>query len=59
MKYTTHYSLRKPDTTDIVDIDDFNTNVDKIDAEIKKVNQSLTNNVSTLTSQLPCGQAKV
>lgn len=52
MKYTTHYSLRKPDTTDIVDIDDFNTNVDKIDAEIKKVNQSLTNNVSTLTSQL-------
>lgn len=52
MKYTSNYSLRKPDTTDIVDINDFNTNVDKIDAEIKKVNDSLTNNVSDLTSQL-------
>lgn len=52
MKYTSNYSLRKPDITDIVDINDFNTNVDKIDAEIKKVNDSLTNNVSNLTSQL-------
>lgn len=52
MKYTSNYSLRKPDTTDIVDINDFNTNVDKIDAEIKKVNESLTNSVSDLTSQL-------
>lgn len=52
MKYTSNYSLRKPDITDIVDINDFNTNVDKIDAEIKKVNESLTNSVSDLTSQL-------
>ena len=52
MKYTSNYSLRKPDTTDIVDVNDFNTNVDKIDAEIKKVNESLTNSVSDLTSQL-------
>lgn len=52
MKLTKNYSLNKPDLTDIVDINDFNTNVDKIDTEIKKVNDSLKNNVSNLTLQL-------
>lgn len=59
MKYTSNYSLRKPDTTDIVDIADFNTNVDKIDTEIKKVNDLVSSTdtkidtrVSEITSQL-------
>lgn len=59
MKYTSNYSLRKPDTTDIVDIADFNTNVDKIDSEIKKVNDLVSSTdtkidtkVSEITSQL-------
>lgn len=52
MQYTTNYSLKKPDFTDIVDINDFNSNVDKIDEELKKVNDSLKNNVSNLPSQL-------
>lgn len=48
MKYTSNYTLKKPDLTDIVNIDDFNTNVDKIDTELKKLNDSTT----TLGSQL-------
>lgn len=48
MKYTSNYTLKKPDLTDIVNIDDFNTNVDKIDTELKKI----SDNTSTLSSQL-------
>lgn len=52
MNRTTHYSLKKPDETDIADIDDFNFNADKIDEELKKVNDSLKNKVSDLTTEL-------
>lgn len=34
MKYTSNLQLRKPDGSDIVDIDDLNFNADKIDQEI-------------------------
>lgn len=52
MNHTINYSLKKPDLTDKVNINDLNSNVDIIDEELKKVNESLTNSVSDLTSQL-------
>lgn len=36
MKTTQNYGLKKPDQTDAVNIDDLNTNADKIDAELAK-----------------------
>lgn len=36
MKYTPNLNLKKPDGTDIVDIDDFNLNFDTLDTEILK-----------------------
>jgi hypothetical protein len=36
MQTTTNYGLKKPEGTDVVNIDDFNTNADTIDAELKK-----------------------
>ena len=37
MKLTTNYGLKKPDASDIVNIDDFNYNADAIDSAIKEV----------------------
>ena len=37
MKLTTNYGLKKPDASDIVNIDDFNYNADAIDTAIKEV----------------------
>lgn len=48
MKLTENYSLKKPDLTDIVNINDLNSNVVIIDEELKKVND----NVFNLTSQM-------
>lgn len=60
MKLTTNYGLKKPDASDIVNIDDFNYNADAIDSVIKTVEevvsanktsiQSANNNISTLQS---------
>ena len=36
MNTTTNYGLKKPESTDFYDIDDFNYNSDKIDAELVK-----------------------
>lgn len=36
MKTTTNYGLKKPDGTDVVNIDDFNYNADIIDTELVK-----------------------
>ena len=36
MKYTQNYNLKKPEGTDLVNIDDFNANADIIDAELAK-----------------------
>lgn len=36
MEYTTNFNLKKPATTDFVDIADFNSNADVIDSELKK-----------------------
>lgn len=35
MKYTTNYNLKKPDYTDLADVEDFNENMDTIDSELK------------------------
>ncbi|ACD51289.1 hypothetical protein ST12_04290 [Clostridium botulinum] len=41
MKLTSNYSLKKPDGSDVVNIQDFNDNSDKIDLELKKVDSQL------------------
>ncbi|WP_252224255.1 MULTISPECIES: tail fiber protein [unclassified Clostridium] len=41
MKLTSNYSLKKPDGSDVVNVQDFNDNSDKIDLELKKVDSSL------------------
>ncbi|WP_252234038.1 tail fiber protein [Clostridium sp. ZS1] len=41
MKLTSNYSLKKPDGSDVVNVQDFNDNSDKIDIELKKVDSSL------------------
>lgn len=37
MKLTGNYNLKKPDTTDVVNIQDLNDNVEKLDEELKKL----------------------
>ncbi|MBN1037898.1 hypothetical protein FC789_02250 [Clostridium botulinum] len=41
MKLTSNYSLKKPDGSDVVNVQDFNDNSDKIDLELKNVESSL------------------
>lgn len=41
MKLTTNYSLKKPDGSDVVNIDDFNYNADIIDAAIKELKSKM------------------
>jgi len=41
LKYTGNYNLKKPDGTDVVNIEDFNENADIIDAELKKLNDAI------------------
>lgn len=42
MKTTTNYGLKKPDGTDLVNIEDLNYNADKIDATLKTAGDNLT-----------------
>ncbi len=41
MKLTSSYNLKKPDGSDVVNVQDLNDNSDKIDLELKKVEASL------------------
>ncbi|MHC1750788.1 MAG: hypothetical protein AB9856_21145 [Cellulosilyticaceae bacterium] len=41
MKNTTNYAIKKPEGTDIVDIDIINANMDVIDTQLKKQNQQM------------------
>lgn len=43
MKLTANLGLKKPDGPDVVNIDDFNSNADKIDLEFGKVNEKFKN----------------
>lgn len=48
MKYTGNYGLRKPDGTDIVNIEDLNANMDILDSEVaKKVDKVAGKQLST------------
>lgn len=42
MDYTPNYNLKKPATTDNYNVDDFNKNVDIIDAELKKLHGTIS-----------------
>ena len=55
MKLTTNYSLKKPEGSDVVNIDDFNYNADIIDNAIQETkNTSSTNktNISSLQTKV-------
>jgi hypothetical protein len=59
MKLTTNYSLKKPEGSDVVNIDDFNYNADIIDNAIQEIkNTSSTNktNISSLQTKVDNGQ---
>ena len=59
MKLTTNYSLKKPEGSDVVNIDDFNYNSDLLDSKIKTIeNQTNTNkgNINTLQTKVDNGQ---
>ena len=43
MKYTANYNLKKPEGTDIVDIDDLNDNADILDQALKTVEDKADN----------------
>ena len=60
MKLTTNYSLKKPEGSDVVNIDDFNYNADMIDSAIQEIkNTSSTNktNISSLQTRVDNGQS--
>ena len=42
MKLTTNYGLKKPEGTDVVNIDDFNDNADVLDAKVKNLEDVVT-----------------
>ena len=48
MKLTTNYELKKPDASDIVNIDDFNYNADAIDSAIKTVEEVVSANKTSI-----------
>ncbi|MBP3930386.1 MAG: hypothetical protein J6D47_12595 [Peptostreptococcaceae bacterium] len=59
MKLTTNYSLKKPEGSDVVNIDDFNYNADIVDNAIQEIkNTSSTNkiNISNLQTKVNNGQ---
>ncbi|WP_061312949.1 hypothetical protein [Clostridium botulinum] len=49
MKLTSNYSLKKPDGSDVVNVQDFNDNSDKIDLELKNVDSQLKENTQHLS----------
>ena len=55
MKLTTNYSLKKPEGSDVVNIDDFNYNADIIDSAIQETKNTSSTNKTNISSL----QAKV
>src|SRR5690606_16579765 len=43
MKYTSNYNLKKPEGTDIVNIDDLNDNADILDQKLKEIENKADN----------------
>lgn len=52
MKETINYKFKKPGATDAVNIEDFNTNADIMDNELKKLNDSKQNLLKTISITL-------
>ncbi|MEW9093931.1 MAG: PQQ-binding-like beta-propeller repeat protein [Clostridiaceae bacterium] len=50
MKTTANYGLKKPDGTDVVNIDDFNYNADILDTKIKEIDTKASNITVPVTS---------
>ena len=48
MKLTTNYSLKKPEGSDVVNIDDFNYNADAIASAIKTVEEVVSANKTSI-----------
>ena len=42
MRFTTNLGLKKPEGTDVVNIDDFNYNADILDAKVKEISNKLS-----------------
>lgn len=50
MNTTINYSLKKPEGTDIVNIDDLNYNMDVLDTKLKEVDNKASNITAPVTS---------
>ena len=62
MRLTTNYGLKKPEGSDVVNIDDFNYNADILDAKIKTVENSVSENktnIVTLQSEVSTNKANI
>ena len=61
MKLTTNYSLKKPEGSDVVNIEDFNYNSDILDNKLKSVDadlSSLKNKVNTVEAMTVISSSK-
>ena len=52
MTYTTHYNLKKPDLTDLVDVADLNFNSDTLDTAVYG-KEDTSNKVTSISSSSP------
>ena len=50
MKLTTNYSLKKPEGSDVVNIDDFNYNADIIDSAIQEIKNTSSTNKTNISN---------
>ena len=58
MKLTTNFGLKKPEGSDVVNVDDFNYNADILDTKIKEIeNQSSTNKTNITNNTNLANQA--
>lgn len=53
METTTNYGLKKPGQDEFYDVGDFNDNMDKIDAELKKCSEAAGNPMEAVTEFTP------
>ena len=61
MRLTTNYSLKKPEGSDVVNIEDFNYNSDILDNKLKSVDadlSSLKNKVNTVEAMTVISSSK-
>ena len=59
MEYTPNYELRKPDETDVVDVQDLNYNADIIDLELKALDDKLAETADVIDQELEALDDKI